>query len=122
MLQRRGIGRRPASLRPVGKGPITLKGPQGFRPLKEVGGLDPAESCAYCGDRCGTQTYAELRDGKIEHLFCSLYCFRAGTGTEDEIKDEVARQVRKELNWLHHRVCGRCQHTIQEVHRRMQTE
>ena len=109
MLRRRRNGRHAAGSRFVDKGPKT-KGPK------------PKSTCHYCGDECGRFTYAELNDGEVQELYCSLACFKKGAGIEEEIEKEISRQVQKECNWLHVRVCVRCQNLIQELHERMQFE
>jgi hypothetical protein len=75
-----------------------------------------------CGENCGRDTYAELRDGEVKYLYCSLKCFTKATELQEQIEEEIARQVQKECNWLHVRVCRRCQGIIQGVHQRMQVD
>lgn len=105
MLQSRRNGRAVAGTRFVGKGP---KGPR------------PVCTCDYCGDECGRETYAELVDGEVTGLYCSKSCMRKGMCIDDDLRAEIAREVRKECNWLHTHMCGRCTNLIRELHRKLQ--
>lgn len=69
--------------------------------------------CRHCSKEVGPHRVTLIRHGEESHLvtFCDADCM-AEFLWDTEIKDEIDRQVRKELNWLHKNVCPACKRRL----------